>query len=92
MSVATRPDISYAVKELSRFLNNPGPVMVKAAKRVLRYVMQTQKLGLIFHSTPKQHIGSIFTTTRGGDSEKFTSFLSQNCKKIAKRHIGIGGI
>ena len=44
----TRPDIAYAVKELSRFLNNPGPKMWAAAKNVLRYLKGTQTHGIRF--------------------------------------------
>ena len=44
----TRPDISYAVKELSRFLNNPGPKMWAAAKNVLHYLKGTIHHGIQF--------------------------------------------
>ena len=44
----TRPDIAYAVKELSRFLINPGPQMWSAAKNVLRYLKGTQTHGIRF--------------------------------------------
>ena len=44
----TRPDIAYAVKELSRFLINPGPKMWAAAKNVLRYLKGTQTHGIRF--------------------------------------------
>ena len=44
----TRPDIAYAVKELSRFLINPGPKMWAAAKNVLRYLKGTSTHGIQF--------------------------------------------
>ena len=44
----TRPDIAFAVKELSRFLINPGPPMWAAAKNVLRYLKGTQTHGIRF--------------------------------------------
>ena len=34
----TRPDIAFAVSELSRFVSDPGSVHMQAAKRVLRYI------------------------------------------------------
>ncbi len=34
----TRPDISCAVSELSRFVSNPGKPHLEAAKRVFRYI------------------------------------------------------
>jgi hypothetical protein len=42
----TRPDISFAVSELSRFVSNPGPAHLEAAKRVFRYLKQTVDLHL----------------------------------------------
>ena len=40
ISIAVGPDICFAVKELCRFMVRPGMAMVKAAKRVLRYVIK----------------------------------------------------
>ena len=37
----TRSDCAVAVNELARYLNNPGPSMWTAAKRVLRYLKAT---------------------------------------------------
>jgi len=42
----TRPDISFAVSELSRFVADPGQNHMSAAKRVLRYLRGTKDLGL----------------------------------------------
>ena len=47
-SVATRPDITYAVSALSRFLDNPGDIHWEAAKRVLRYLSGTKDLTLTY--------------------------------------------
>jgi len=44
----TRPDIAYAVSELSRFLSNPGSVHLIAAKRVFRYLKQTISDGITY--------------------------------------------
>ena len=35
LAVQTRPDIAYAVSVLSRFLSNPSPQHISAARRVL---------------------------------------------------------
>ena len=48
----TRPDVSFAVKELSRWMSNPGPAMVTAGKRVLRYLRGTMDLQLLYHAKP----------------------------------------
>ncbi len=44
----TRPDIAFAVSELSRFVSDPGTGYMQAAKRVLRYIKGTKDLGLKF--------------------------------------------
>jgi len=46
LSCWTRPDISFAVSELSRFVSSAGEVHMKAAQRVLRYLKGTRELGL----------------------------------------------
>jgi Reverse transcriptase (RNA-dependent DNA polymerase) len=47
-SVVTRPDISYAVSRLSRFLTAPAMIHKEAAKHCLRYLAGTKNLGLIY--------------------------------------------
>ncbi len=42
----TRPDISFSVSELSRFVSNPGPVHLESAKSLFRYLKQTLELHL----------------------------------------------
>jgi len=48
LAVGTRPDIAFAVSNLSQFLENPSTKHWKVAKRVLRYLQGTVKLGIIF--------------------------------------------
>ncbi|CAM9971317.1 unnamed protein product [Discosporangium mesarthrocarpum] len=42
----TRPDIAYAVMQLSRFQNKPSTAQLTAGKRVMRYLKGTQDLPL----------------------------------------------
>ena len=49
----TRPDISFAVSELSRFVSDPGVTHMQAAKRVLRYLNGTRDLKLTY-SRPEE--------------------------------------
>jgi len=49
VSIATRPDITYSVSQLSRHLNNFDETHWTAAKRVLRYLKRTQDYGLFYH-------------------------------------------
>ena len=44
----SRPDLSYAVSMLSRFMSNPGKKHWFALKRVLRYVKGTVDKGLVY--------------------------------------------
>lgn len=48
---STRPDISYAVSNLSRFNNKPHPTHLKAAKHVLRYLKGTTEVEIMYRKT-----------------------------------------
>ena len=43
---ATRPDISFAVSKLSRFVSNPGDDHWKALERVMRCLKRTMNYGI----------------------------------------------
>ena len=47
-AISTRPDIANAVRAVSRYMANPGPQHWKAARRILRYLKGTLKLGIKF--------------------------------------------
>ncbi|XP_071728318.1 uncharacterized mitochondrial protein AtMg00810-like [Rutidosis leptorrhynchoides] len=49
----TRPDISYAVNQVSQFLQAPTLDHFQAVKRIIRYVKGTLQFGLTFHHSPK---------------------------------------
>jgi hypothetical protein len=49
LATRTRPDISYIVSQLCRFMHNPGLAHWRAAKRVLRYLKGTKSLGLMYY-------------------------------------------
>jgi hypothetical protein len=56
----TRPDIAYAVYELSRHQSNPGAVHMDAAKRVVRYLRGTSNYGLVYRfldTDSDRHVG-----------------------------------
>jgi hypothetical protein len=48
LSIATRPDISYAIGVLCRFSENPGRAHWTALKRVLRYLQGTSEYKLTY--------------------------------------------
>ncbi|XP_042446326.1 secreted RxLR effector protein 161-like [Zingiber officinale] len=55
----TRPDLSFLVNLLSRYMSQPTSAHLAAAKRALKYVKGTMDLGLFFPAT--------------GDNESFTN-------------------
>jgi len=67
-AISTRPDITYAVNVLSRYLHNPGQQHMIACKRVFRYLKGTTNLGIILGGDMNHDQRSI-----GGDS-KINSF------------------
>ena len=48
VSISTRPDIAFTVKELSRWLNCFGGKHVAVAKQCIRYLAGTKQLGLLY--------------------------------------------
>jgi Reverse transcriptase (RNA-dependent DNA polymerase) len=52
-SVATCPDITFAVSTLSQFLDNPGPAHWDVVKRIFHYLARTKTLTLTYSG--KQH-------------------------------------
>lgn len=47
-ATVSRPDISYAVGEISRFMQNPNHEHVNAVKRILRYLNHTKSMGIMY--------------------------------------------
>lgn len=48
LAIVTRPDIAFAVNSVSRFLNNYNDNHWQAVKRILRYVIDTISLGIVY--------------------------------------------
>jgi hypothetical protein len=53
LASATRPDISFAVSKLSRFVSNPGDNHWCAPERVLRYLKGTMSYDIHYIGYPK---------------------------------------
>jgi hypothetical protein len=53
LASATRPDISYAVSKLSRFVSNSGDDHWRARERVMRYLKATASYGIHYTGYPK---------------------------------------
>ena len=63
-AIGTRPDVTFAVGALSRFLSNPGRRHWAEAKRVLSYLKGTSNYA-IKYSTDKSPIGNVFGYSQG---------------------------
>ena len=46
LSLWTRPDITFAVNKLSKYMHNPGPYHISLLKHLLRYLKGTTTIGL----------------------------------------------
>ena len=53
LASATRPDISFAVSKLSRFVSNPGDDHWHALERVMRYLKGTASYGIHYTGNPR---------------------------------------
>jgi hypothetical protein len=53
LASATRPDISYVVSKLSRFVSNPGEYHWQALKRVLSYLKGTMSYEIHYTGYPR---------------------------------------
>lgn len=54
----TRPDISFGVNKVCRFLHCPTTVHWIAVKRILRYIKGTLKLGVKFRKSESMMVGA----------------------------------
>ncbi|KAL6219078.1 hypothetical protein ACLB2K_012284 [Fragaria x ananassa] len=55
--VCTRPDITYVVGIVSKFLSNPGKEHWNAVKWILRYLRGTSKISLCFGNGKSELVG-----------------------------------
>lgn len=49
--LCTRPDLAYAISQISQFSSNPSTIHESAAKRVLRYLNGTRNFGITFNGS-----------------------------------------
>ena len=57
LSIATRPDITYAVSVVSRFSSSPKQCHWSAVKTIFRYLKGTNNLGLLFTDNGSSCVG-----------------------------------
>ena len=54
VALSTRPDIAYAVCSLARYNHDPGKAHWSAVKNVIKYLMHTRDMGLVYLSPSSQ--------------------------------------
>jgi len=66
-----RPDLSFVVGLISRFINNPKKSHLTAAKRILRYVKGTLEYGILFpRKTDQRTMGYSDSDWRGDKTNR----------------------
>jgi hypothetical protein len=85
-SMATRPNITFAVNRLSQFGSNPGPVHWMAVKHVIRYLHGTKDVKLILSG--KNHI----TLTGYTDSDRASNINTCRLTSGYAYALGLGTI
>jgi hypothetical protein len=69
LSICTRPDISYSVNRVSRFMKNPGKDHWMACKRILRYLKSTPQLGLQYQNDQNDQNENVIELTGYCDAD-----------------------
>jgi hypothetical protein len=69
----TRPDICYAVSNVSRFMDEPKEAHLKAANQILKYLRQTLDFGLLFASEGQDMLHSFVDADWGRDIDTWRS-------------------
>ena len=54
VAIITRPDISYTLSRLAKFMSKPSKIHLEAAKQALRFLAGTKDIGLIFGTKPPE--------------------------------------
>ena len=72
---ASRPDILYARSLLSRFMQSPSEMHMRAPKRILRYIKGTYNFGVKFLKCQELRLHGFYNSDWGGfiDDMKSTS-------------------
>ncbi len=78
----TRPDILYAVNYVSRFQNEATNSVLKYAKRILKYLVSTVHLGLVFNSSSTNplvsYVDAAFANCADDQCQSTSGFLIFN--------------
>ena len=94
----SRPDISFAVSELSRFVSSSGKPHLERAKRVFRYLKKTITVGLVYRSSPSEMLPNMLWAGLGWMSRLSSSYfglrfilngakISWRSEPLQRRHV-----
>jgi Reverse transcriptase (RNA-dependent DNA polymerase) len=78
ISLCTRPEISQAVSQLSRFVHKPCLAHLTAVKHVLRYLAGSRDLGLTFNSKAN-NIPTVYSDATWGSDPTSQRSMSAYC-------------
>lgn len=67
LSIGTRPDISFAVGNISRYLNKPTETGVTAVKRIFKYLQGTLDYGIPYKVNSKYSLNCYSDSDYAGD-------------------------
>ena len=56
----------WAVDQCARFMSNPGPTLVAAIRRVLRYLAGTRSLGITYRGSAGTEANQLWATADAG--------------------------
>ena len=67
LAIATRPDIAFAVNKAAQFNSNPTTTHWQMVKRIIRYLVGTPKLGLLFYPDAQKELLGYSDSDYAGD-------------------------
>ncbi|XP_071689078.1 secreted RxLR effector protein 161-like [Rutidosis leptorrhynchoides] len=68
--VCTRPDIAQAVSVVSRYMDCPGKAHWKAVQWIMRYLIGTTDIGLVFDSSGNTNVTGYINSDFAGDLDR----------------------
>ena len=87
----TRPDISYAVSQVSRFLKKPGLKHWQAVKKIVRYLVGSMELKIRYNQSadgPRVTQGSFSGTLPASSNAAYVDTDFASCKETRRSVTG----
>lgn len=83
----TRPDISYAIGIVTKYMSAPQKPHLGAITHILRYLKHTTNYGLLYHRTPSPQLQDFIHSTRSWDITGFTN-VDRGVFQETRRSVG----